>query len=479
MLKIHFSGVKANDQVVELRPYQSDAEIKRAEIVHEIEAAEAASIDVPRSDGVRDRLDSRFAIRRAGELSGDAHYPEFPERASLDHRPFPVSTSRKGLQVQMIDDALALGIRHATLNVNLAALIDPPSTEISSGSADAIHAKVDDPDSSFVSFEFSGKVYRFRKAAIDSLDQQVHQLSSAGVHVYLILLNYINADSRVDELMRHPDCPRPPINQISAFNLKTPEGTDWYRAICSFLAARYSASDSSKGRVVGYIVGNEVNSHAYWYAMGPAEPERVIDEYHRALRVAHVAVRRASSTARVYISLDHFWTGKIGNDSQAAFGGKQLVDSLTQLSLRSGNFDWHVAHHPYPENLFEPRSWLDRTATSSPETERITFKNLDQLSNYLRQPDLLFDGRPRRIILSEQGFHSPNGPEGLSYQVEGFKYAWKQIHAVDGIDAFILHRHVDHAHEGGLNLGLWTRQPDSIATPADRKPLYEVFRTAE
>ena len=38
--------------------------------------------------------------------------------------PYPVAASKKGLQVEMVDDALALGIKHAALNFNLTPLID-------------------------------------------------------------------------------------------------------------------------------------------------------------------------------------------------------------------------------------------------------------------------------------------------------------------------------------------------------------------
>ena len=43
------------------------------------------------------------------------------------------------------------------------------------------------------------------------------------------------------------------------------------------------------------------------------------------------------------------------------------------------------------------------------------------------------------------------------------------------IDALILHRHVDHAHEGGLRLGLWTRRSDSVCAPERRRRIAEVF----
>ena len=39
-----------------------------------------------------------------------------------DATPYPTPRSKKGLQVQMVDDALALGIAHAAVNVDLGAL---------------------------------------------------------------------------------------------------------------------------------------------------------------------------------------------------------------------------------------------------------------------------------------------------------------------------------------------------------------------
>jgi hypothetical protein len=92
---------------------------------------------------------------------------------------------------------------------------------------------------------------------------------------------------------------------------------------------------------------------------------------------------------------------------------------------------------------------------------------------------LLHHGQPRRVILSEQGFDTPKTPDGERVQAAAFCYAWKLIEQQDGIDAFILHRHVDHAKEGGLLLGLWTHKAGSIADPDRKKMIYECFRLAD
>ena len=129
---------------------------------------------------------------------------------------------------------------------------------------------------------------------------------------------------------------------------------------------------------------------------------------------------------------------------------------MNRLSKVGGDFDWHVAYHPYPADLFDPRTWLDKTALPNADTPKITFKNLEQLTAYLRRPEMLCHGKPRRVILSEQGFNTPDGPDGQTLQAAGYCYGWIKASRLEGIDAFILNRHVDNAEEGGLNLGLWS-----------------------
>jgi hypothetical protein len=111
-------------------------------------------------------------------------------------------------------------------------------------------------------------------------------------------------------------------------------------------------------------------------------------------------------------------------------------------------------------------------------TPRITFKNIELLPDYFARRELLFEGRPRRIILSEQGFHTPKGTNGETLQAAAYAYAYKKIESIPGIDAFILHRHVDNAHEGGLLLGLRGMTPNGTES-RPRKKSWEVFRAAD
>jgi hypothetical protein len=384
--------------------------------------------------------------------------------ADPDTTPFPAPQSKKGLQVQMVDDAIALGIKHAALNVNLAQLLD-------------VRSNSNNPTLRIDSRDFS-----FRRAYVEYLDRQIKALSDYQVVVSLILLCYRSSDEALNKLMLHPKYDPAAPNNLSAFNTSTPESAAAFRACIEFLAGRYSGKDAPSGRVWNYIVGNEVNSHWFWSNMGRVTMEEFADEYLRTVRLCHYAVRKYSANARVYLSLEHHWNMHYpGGDERQTFAGKPFIDYFARRARETGDFNWNVAFHPYPENLFDCRTWNDKTALPSADTPRITFKNLEVLQKYFQRSELLFNGKPRHIILSEQGFHSPESPEGQTLQAAAYCYAFYKVAHLDGIDSFILHRHVDHGQEGGLNLGLWTRNKNSQnpAEPLAKKKIYDVFKAAD
>ncbi len=457
-LLIALDAPVAGLSLVELAPYETNA---TAGAVLATQLTTASPVRIPRHDGARDRLYSGFVATRAvaggGEAVGAIRFAEDLEKLSRSREPYPTATSKKGLQVQMVDDALALGIRHCTLNFNLAGMIQLKPQ----------------PDS--LKWEMDGQTYYFNPRYLDSL--AVKRLTDSGVVVNFILLHYLG-NAPLDAVMKHPRCDPATPNKLTAFNTVTPDGLRHYQAAIEFLADRYSDTNTAHGRVSGYIVGNEVNAHWEWYNLGPATRAEVVADYLRTVRVTHTAVRKASAHARVYLSLTHYWDRVMRSGPLRSCEGKGLIDDFNVFAKAGGDFDWHLAHHPYPENLFEPRTWLDKQPAAREDTPKITFKNLEVLDAYFRRPELLHHGQPRRIILSEQGFNCPDKPDGELWQAAAYCYAWKKVQSLAGIDAFILHRHVDHGREGGLNLGLWTRQPDSIATPGRPRKMHEAFKAA-
>ncbi|NOY42121.1 MAG: hypothetical protein GXP26_09825 [Planctomycetes bacterium] len=411
-------------------------------------------------------MKNRWLFPVLGVLVAIAIFPAAAQETSRYQEPYPEAASKKGVQVEIVDDALALGIKHATFNVNLCQLVAP---------------HVGEPAKDQPRWRYADKDYYFDSGYVARLDRDIQAVSSQGVLVNLIILAYQSNDEQINRLMLHPGYDKNAPNRLGAFNTVTTEGQQWLAATMEFMAERWSRPDRKFGRVVGYIIGNEVNSHWWWSNMGRVTMPEFADDYHKAVRLTHDAVRRQSSWARVYISLEHHWNMRFqAGDELQSFSGKAFLDHFARLTREDerGDFDWNVAFHPYPENLFEPRFWNDKTALPTADTPRITFKNLEVLTDYLRRPELLYKQAPRRVILSEQGFHSPDGPEGEAIQAAAYCYAYKIVEANDAIDSFILHRHVDHPHEGGLRLGLRSYHPNA-ENPRPKKMIYDCFRAAD
>ena len=105
-----------------------------------------------------------------------------------------------------------------------------------------------------------------------------------------------------------------------------------------------------------------------------------------------------------------------------------------------------------------PDAWKDEGLTDDFETAHITPKNIAVLPRFMDQPRFHFQGKPRGILLSEQGFNTPTlSLEDQRRQVAGLIYMFRQIRPLKAIEAFHLHRYHDMpVQEGGLRLGIIT-----------------------
>lgn len=385
--------------------------------------------------------------------------PEKPNNGGVSK--FPIAASKKGLQVEIADDAVALGVKHAVFNFNLTSLF----------------ATTDSPSNP--TWTRNGRTYSFDRGYLEKQDADIRQLSDSGALVYLVVLVYRSRSSRENDFLLHPDYDEAAPNHLSAFNTVTPDGREALAAAMEFMADRWSGTKTANGRVVGYIMGNEVNSHWWWSNCGETTMEDFINDYADAIKLASDAVRTVSDWARVYVSLEHHWAIQYSkNNSLRSFPGKAFLERFAAVTRDRGNPEWHLAFHPYPEDLFNPRFWEDETATLDSNSPRVTFRNLEVLTAFMNQPDMQLQGQPRSIILSEQGFHSKPGLDGERLQAAAYCLAYRKVAAIDEIDAFILHRHVDHPREGGLNLGLRKYDADNRRSrPA--KMIYDVFRDAD
>ena len=427
--------------------------------------ASQISSAIPRFDGARDRLFAKYQLRCVDgnvSIDGPQHVSDFSRLPRASHS-LGSSKSKKGITC-LLDaaDGVALGCAQLNENIDIGGLLDIQSQE---------------PKEWFI---YEGRRVGLRPGAVALLDKHLKEAHKNGQRVTGILLNNVRSATPASSPLVHPltDPMRVPIGP-SAFNTATEDGVLTYRAILHWLVERYTREDAAFGLLSGLVIGNEMQSHWSWYHLGNAEPQVVIHEYAVALRVADLVSRSMHESFQIYVSLEHHWAMSASEDSTKGFSGVEALQGIQRISAEGANFPWGLAFHPYPENLFKPEFWKDRSAPLRFDAPRLTFKNLEVLPAFLNQPEYLFEGKPRPIALTEQGFHCPEGEVGDQLQAAAYAFAWKKVQAIPEIESFLYHRHVDHPHEHGLRCGMRAHDGSTnVNGVGTARAIWKVFRDA-
>ncbi|NLC73994.1 MAG: hypothetical protein GX685_01915 [Clostridiales bacterium] len=420
-------------------------------------------ITIPRFVEETDLLTACFAVSTdGGTVVPGFSYVTKMEGIARNNEAYPVFDNPKTLS-ECGDDYVNLGISQTVININILAIMAVETAK------------------PVIPFELNGRTFLFLKSATDELDGFFGRMKKLGITVTAILLNAPKLfDSTGEEALLskcvHPDYDAEyPHAFISAFSAKTIEGQIYYQAFVEFLASRYSAGDDGLSSLRGMIVSNEVDSQYIWGNAGRKTPEAYIEEYTEVLRLTMQSARKYYANMRVYISLDHMFNRTFDATEPLCFyKGRQVLELLNQYATESGNFDWSVAYHSYPEDLRYPDFYNDRTAEFNFSTPRITFKNIEMLPAYLSQDRFLYRGKKRRIILSEQGFNSREDDLSERQGAAAYCLAYEKVRKLPDIDMMMHHAYADNFAEFGLHLGIRKRNPDGSIGEA--RPIYYVMK---
>jgi hypothetical protein len=421
-------------------------------------------ISVPRFIDGYDRVLSRWVlVRREGAGAVPVSHARWADDLPAAN-PLPElrSRTRKGLggfHAGLRDSDLdELGISAVTVNISLAQLL---KAEAGSGTSEITAA---------------GRTWHVDRAALERLDATMLAAAQRGIVVLgIILIENAKhwASPELGRIFQHPDYQADGI--FSMANVTSPEGVGGYATMMELLAERYGRPDGRYGRVHHWIIHNEVDMGWVWTNCG-ARPELVfLDQYHKALRIAYYMARRHDPNARVYISLTQWWNRS--EDPAHCHPSHALLDDLSAFSAAEGDFAWGIAYHPYPDSLFEPKSWLDRNVDFTLATPKITFRNIEVLDAWAQLPANRYHGTTvRSIHLSEQGPNSRDySAQALAEQAAAMAYVWKKIGVLSSIEAFEYHNWIDNRGEGGLRIGL-RRFPDDPESPLGAKPVWQLYR---
>ncbi len=334
------------------------------------------------------------------------------------------------------------------------------------------------PRSNAIAHTYGDKTYYFDQAKVGALDKTLQTTQSKNIVVAAIILVQKAAhcaDPEIGRLLQHPNYTSDGIYTMP--NMTTAESLNCYAAALDFLASRYCRSDNAYGRIHHWIMHNEVDAGLSWTNMGDKPMIVFMDTYIKSMRLCYNIARQYDAYSEVFASFTHSWTEPC---EAKYYATKDMLKTMQDYCNAEGDFQWAVAYHPYPENLFEPKTWNDANATFSMSSALVTFKNLEVLDAWIKKPENKYKGTIKRTLwLSENGTNSKTyGDQDLKEQAAGFAYTWKKMKNLDGIDAFQWHNWIDNRAEDGLRIGL-RRFPDDTTDPGGKKPVWYAYQAAD
>ncbi|MCM1121719.1 MAG: DUF5722 domain-containing protein [Eubacterium sp.] len=316
-----------------------------------------------------------------------------------------------------------------------------------------------------IPFEYNGQTWYFNNGMVTKFDSMIRSFNVYGIQVTMVLLN--GGKSEYAQHLLHPaaqggDCPG------YALNVADSAGTDHLKAIGAFLGQRYSGQ-AGCGQVDNWIIGNEVNARTSWWYTNSASLDYNVNIYVKAFRIMYNELKSQNANVRIYNSIDQEWNRK---SNPGSFLAKEYLDQFNYYINREGNIDWGLSYHPYNSPLYDPYAWNGPAVwvQDSISTPYITMQNIDILINYMHQPKFLSpSGEVRSISLAEIGYTSSFGDDK---QEASIAYGYLKAASLPDVDAFMLFRQTDDAHEMESNLALGLYNLDG-----SKKPAYNIYKS--
>lgn len=347
-------------------------------------------------DGVRSRLFSSFLLASYDKTTSQysilttATAMSDPSELAEGETLPDADRSVKGLSVGTAADALELGASSALVEVSMGDIIRSGWAE------DAIP------------YLWNGLTLYYNGPAVAELDDTVSSYTAAGIRVYLRI-------SLRDPIETTPTCLYVPGatglgegNSGSCSylpNVTDSQAATLLEGFFSFLSERYAAGTNAPGRgsCTDWIIGDGANDAAGSAVDGVAAPslDSHVSRYEQLVRMAYMALRAETPEGRVFLSLDHHWSGR---GLTGGFGAQAYLNAFRAEAALRGDFDWQVAAGLYTGG---PRVW------NVTDTDYLTATSFSQLTDLLASDTYrTADGQLRQVVLTDVAIPSRNDGSG-------------------------------------------------------------------
>lgn len=320
---------------------------------------------------------------------GDSKCVTNPESFNADPGQMPSEKSGKGVYKQNISFMQKVGASDTIVRVDVGKFF---TLESESG----------------VKIECGGYVFYYDNEYFSGIDRMIKNYAEKNIDVTIIFVVSKSDEDALCRALIHKEAD--PGAKYCAFNTSDKQGLMYLRAVAEFFASRYCTDHEVTRFVFGDCVGNAYSN----YNMGRKNLAEFTDEYAVGLRTVYNAVKSFSPYFDVYTYIDDVWSRGFPFDLNIRYDSKAFLDSLNKSILGMGDIEWSLAHNPYPANTTDHFSYEEIKAANDCFVERVGFKNLGVIIEYLNSTEMLYNNSSRDYIIIEQSAFSNLGEDYIT-----------------------------------------------------------------
>ena len=373
----------------ELPPYAKMADIQNYSPASELVAQENLTFTLDMTDSAPERIFNKFVLARMvdGEYvtMANVRYIDNPEVLAENKRECPKYNGTLGVCGESSSQN-AVSASRAVIPVALNTLV----TDTIDGSTKC---------------EYGDNTYYISKENLIALDNKIREFTEKGCEVTLQLLLTKPDNSTSDTAMKLYKYTKKEEALYYGIDTTNADSVSVYTALVRFLSERYSRDDEVYGFVGSYIMGSNLNSNRTYNSVGETKDSKYVTEIVRALHITSNALRSEYSNVRLFLPIKSNYNStvydtKTESNEYLDYSSKYLLDSISASLSKSGS--------NVPFGIFldasasdgSPDFWNDSLASDTDETDFVTLKNIEVLIDYLKQPEMLYEGYTRDLAVS-------------------------------------------------------------------------------
>ena len=249
-------------------------------------------------------------------------------------------------------------------------------------------------------FECGGNLYYYNTEYARTLDKTIRNYGEKDINVNLCIVVSDTGNETLNKLLIYEGADYGA--KYCAYNTKTPQGLAYLRAFSEYWAEKYS----NLGYIKRMVFGDSVSMSYEYYNMGEKLLSEFTEEYARGLRTVYNAVKSYAPYIEIYTFVDDVWDKNYPFDLYTRYDGKAFLESLGDCISADGNINWGIAQNLYPYLYDDYFSYRDKTLGITEDSDRVSFKNIEVVTDWLKNNEKYYGGVSRDYIIIEKTFFS-------------------------------------------------------------------------